>query len=59
MRARLRFAGISADHRHSLSRLLSAQAPASFVAWDLLALGDDDLRRGSTAIGILPAGRRR
>src|ERR671924_285208 len=25
-------------------KLLSAQAPASFVAWDLLALGDDDLR---------------
>ena len=23
---------------------LSAQTPASFVAWDLLALGDDDLR---------------
>src|SRR5438046_2769642 len=23
-------------------KLLSAQAPASFVAWDLLALGDDD-----------------
>jgi ATP-dependent DNA ligase len=25
-------------------KLLSEQAPASFVAWDLLALGDDDLR---------------
>src|SRR5881398_1652100 len=25
-------------------KLLAAQAPASFVAWDLLALGDDDLR---------------
>jgi ATP-dependent DNA ligase len=25
-------------------RLLAAQAPASFVAWDLLALGDEDLR---------------
>src|SRR5579884_3493677 len=25
-------------------RLLAAQTPASFVAWDLLALGDDDLR---------------
>src|SRR5947209_19683960 len=25
-------------------KLLSAQAPASFVAWDLLALGDEDLR---------------
>jgi ATP-dependent DNA ligase len=25
-------------------RLLAEQSPASFVAWDLLALGDDDLR---------------
>ena len=25
-------------------KLLSAQAPASFVAWDLLARGDNDLR---------------
>jgi ATP-dependent DNA ligase len=25
-------------------KLLAAQMPASFVAWDLLALGDDDLR---------------
>src|SRR5437762_4944767 len=25
-------------------KLLATQAPASFVAWDLLALGDDDLR---------------
>ena len=25
-------------------KLLAAQSPASFVAWDLLALGDDDLR---------------
>src|SRR5262247_3513789 len=25
-------------------KLLAAQAPASFVAWDLLALDDDDLR---------------
>jgi ATP-dependent DNA ligase len=25
-------------------RMLAEQAPASFVAWDLLALGDDDLR---------------
>jgi len=25
-------------------RMLAAQAPASFIAWDLLALGDDDLR---------------
>jgi ATP-dependent DNA ligase len=25
-------------------KLLAAQAPASFVAWDLLALGDEDLR---------------
>lgn len=25
-------------------KMLSAQSPASFVAWDLLALGDDDLR---------------
>jgi ATP-dependent DNA ligase len=26
-------------------KLLAAETPASFVAWDLLALGDDDLRR--------------
>ncbi len=26
-------------------RLLASQTPASFVAWDLLALGDEDLRR--------------
>lgn len=25
-------------------RMLAAQSPASYVAWDLLALGDDDLR---------------
>ncbi|MBP1705366.1 MAG: dependent ligase, partial [Chloroflexi bacterium] len=25
-------------------RLLASQTPASYVAWDLLALGDDDLR---------------
>lgn len=25
-------------------RMLAAESPASFVAWDLLALGDDDLR---------------
>ncbi|HXH82550.1 MAG TPA: ATP-dependent DNA ligase, partial [Candidatus Tectomicrobia bacterium] len=25
-------------------KLLAAQSPASFVAWDLLALGDEDLR---------------
>ena len=33
-------------------RMLAEQTPASFVAWDLLALGDDDLRR-------LPQGERR
>jgi len=26
-------------------RMLAAESPASFVAWDVLALGDDDLRR--------------
>ena len=26
-------------------RILAAESPASFVAWDVLALGDDDLRR--------------
>jgi ATP-dependent DNA ligase len=30
-------------------KLLSAQAPASFVAWDLLALGEDDLRNAPLA----------
>src|SRR6516164_10786765 len=31
-------------------KLLSAQAPAAFVAWDLLALGDDDLRNAPLAV---------
>ena len=31
-------------------KLLSAQAPASFVAWDLLALGDNDLRNAPLAV---------
>ncbi|HWH37537.1 MAG TPA: ATP-dependent DNA ligase [Candidatus Limnocylindrales bacterium] len=30
-------------------RMLAEQTPASFVAWDLLALGDEDLRRRSQA----------
>jgi ATP-dependent DNA ligase len=30
-------------------KLLSTQAPASFVAWDLLALGDEDLRQAPLA----------
>jgi ATP-dependent DNA ligase len=30
-------------------KLLAAQAPASFVAWDLLALGDEDLREVTLA----------
>ena len=30
--------------------LLAAQAPASFVAWDLLALGEEDLREVSLAV---------
>lgn len=42
-------------------RLLAAQTPASFVAWDLLAVGDDDMRdrafserREALAAGIRP-----
>src|SRR6266700_3563542 len=31
-------------------KLLAAQAPASFVVWDLLALGDDDLREMPLAV---------
>jgi ATP-dependent DNA ligase len=31
-------------------KLLAAQAPASFVAWDLLALGDEDLRQAPLGI---------
>jgi len=31
-------------------KLLAAQMPASFVAWDLLALGDEDLRDVSLAV---------
>jgi ATP-dependent DNA ligase len=30
-------------------KMLAAESPASFVAWDLLALGDDDLRETSQA----------
>jgi len=30
--------------------LLAAQSPASFVAWDLLALGDEDLRAAPLAV---------
>jgi ATP-dependent DNA ligase len=30
-------------------KLLAAQSPASFVAWDLLALGDEDLREAPLA----------
>ena len=38
-------------------RLLAAETPAGFVAWDLLALGDEDLRalpRASGALGSRP-----
>ena len=31
-------------------KLLAAQSPASFVAWDLLALGDEDLREAILAL---------
>ncbi len=31
-------------------KLLAAQSPASFVAWDLLALGDEDLREAPLAL---------
>jgi ATP-dependent DNA ligase len=31
-------------------KLLAAQTPASFVAWDLLALGDEDLREAPLAV---------
>src|SRR6201997_447955 len=31
-------------------KLLAAHTPASFVAWDLLALGDDDLRDAPLAV---------
>jgi ATP-dependent DNA ligase len=31
-------------------KLLAEQAPASFVAWDLLALGDEDLREAALAV---------
>jgi ATP-dependent DNA ligase len=31
-------------------KLLAAQSPASFVAWDLLALGDEDLREAPLAV---------
>ena len=37
---------------NSRVRMLAAQNPASFVAWDLLALGDEDLRK-------VPQGERR
>jgi ATP-dependent DNA ligase len=31
-------------------KLLAAQAPASYVAWDLLAVGDEDLREAPLAV---------
>src|SRR5437867_4334680 len=31
-------------------KLLATESPASFVAWDLLALGDDDLREAALAV---------
>src|SRR5881398_51775 len=31
-------------------KLLAAESPASFVAWDLLALGDEDLRATPLAV---------
>src|ERR1700756_3579337 len=31
-------------------KLLAAESPASFVAWDLLALGDEDLRESPLAV---------
>src|SRR5437773_8119472 len=31
-------------------KLLAAESPASFVAWDLLALGDEDLREAPLAL---------
>src|SRR5918912_2079778 len=31
-------------------KLLAQQTPASFVAWDLLAVGDEDLREASLAV---------
>src|SRR3989442_13309127 len=31
-------------------KLMAAQSPASFVAWDLLALGDEDLRATPLAV---------
>src|SRR5919108_261395 len=31
-------------------KLLAAQSPASFVAWDVLALGDEDLRQAPLAV---------
>ena len=45
-------------------RMLAEESPASFVAWDLLALGDEDLRerpaRGAAgAAGGRPRRRRR
>src|SRR2546422_10303993 len=56
-------------------KLLAAQMPASFVAWDLLALGDEDLRdaplgvrrerpgqglgRGARSVPLSPATRDR
>ena len=38
-------------------KLLSAQAPASFVAWDLLALGDICRSSARTDRGCRPAAR--
>ena len=55
-RARLR--GPAAAHPPAESRvkMLAAQSPASFVAWDLLALGDEDLARRPCRAAAPPRG---
>src|SRR5437870_4426871 len=40
---------LSAPRAASRGKLLAKESPASFVAWDLLALGDDDLREAPLA----------
>ena len=59
-RARLRGAAAPRIHpAESRVRMLAEQSPACFVAWDLLALGDEDLRDDAAGRAARPARGRR
>ena len=60
--ARARFRRAAAAHPPggvARCKLLAQETPASFVAWDLLALGDEDLRARAARRAARAASRRR